>query len=204
MSPGHRKGARLSADARRESIVAAATRVFARTGYGSSTTAVIAAEAEVNEALLFRHLGSKTGIYLACIDAMWARVQAAAQEHFGREPAGEHWKVPGRVFLQLLDRDPHDAQLWVRALVESSAVVEIDVHLEAFMHEVHAWVEEAFARSADAGALRPGAAPPVHAWVALAIALLGSSLATRGIIDRAQLQQVVELHRDWVTGSASA
>ncbi len=60
---------RLSADARREQIIQAARRVFVRSGLAGARTRDLAAEAGVNEALLYRHFGSKEELYEAAVAA---------------------------------------------------------------------------------------------------------------------------------------
>ena len=54
---------RLDGEARRKSIVAAAMPVFARNGFGATTTKDIAAAAGVSEALLFKHFPTKSALY---------------------------------------------------------------------------------------------------------------------------------------------
>ena len=79
---------RLSAPDRRANILQAARRVFERTGdLGSATTKMIAQEAGINEAVLYRHFDSKEEIFYASvveplhlpIDAFIKRDQPPAQ-----------------------------------------------------------------------------------------------------------------------------
>lgn len=58
---------RLSADERREQIVRAARAVFVKQGLGGSRTRDIAAEAGINEALLYRHFSSKEELFEAAV-----------------------------------------------------------------------------------------------------------------------------------------
>lgn len=62
-----RRRVRLPADERRESIIAAAKRVFVRTGLDGARIRDIAAEAEVNVATLFYYFSSKEQIFQASI-----------------------------------------------------------------------------------------------------------------------------------------
>jgi TetR/AcrR family transcriptional regulator len=54
---------RLRAQVRRQQIVSAATRLFARKGFDGTTTRQIASAAGVNEAIIFRHFPSKEQLY---------------------------------------------------------------------------------------------------------------------------------------------
>ena len=59
---------RLSADARREEILAAARRLFAENGYAATTTRQLADAAGASDALLYRHFGSKREVLDGVID----------------------------------------------------------------------------------------------------------------------------------------
>ncbi len=59
---------RLSALDRRRQIMRAASGLFARRGYGGTTTREIAERAGINEALLFRHFPTKEKLYWTIIE----------------------------------------------------------------------------------------------------------------------------------------
>jgi len=58
---------RLSADERRDAIVAAATEVFAEKGFHGTTTRELAKAARVSEALLYKHFPSKESLFSAML-----------------------------------------------------------------------------------------------------------------------------------------
>jgi TetR/AcrR family transcriptional regulator len=60
-------GGRLHCDDRRSQLLGAALRVFARKGFQGTRTREIAAEAGINEALLFRHFPTKEDLYAAIL-----------------------------------------------------------------------------------------------------------------------------------------
>lgn len=193
---------RLSALERQASIVEAATRVFARGGYSGATTSDIAREAVVNEALLFRHFGSKQGLFLACVDAAWQRVLESCEEGFAELPEERHWRVPGRSFLHLMRSEPDPVRLWIRGLVETTGVAAIDGHLDARITEVHEFVAAAVERSIAAGGTLPGRDARSEAWTIISLGLLGSSLGMRGVVPEAEFERAISAHREWLTGSA--
>lgn len=59
---------RLSAEKRKQSLIEATIRVVARLNYDRATTALIAKEAEVNEAMIYHHFSSKIELQLATLD----------------------------------------------------------------------------------------------------------------------------------------
>lgn len=191
---------RLPAAERRAGILRAATRCFADRGYSGTTTASVAAQAGVNEALVFRHFGSKQDLFLACVDAAWERLQARCEELYASEPDARHWRMPGRAFLEIVRAEPDVARMWMRGLVETTGVAEIDGHLARLMREVHGYVTRAVHHSAEAGGMLDGRDPAVEAWTIIALGLLGASLGTRGLVDHDAFEAVLASHREWVTG----
>lgn len=191
---------RLPAAERRAQIIDAATRCFADRGFGGATTASVAQEAAVNEALLFRHFGSKQGLYLACVDAAWARLTARVEALCGNEPVERQWRMPGRAFIELVQKQPHVAQLWVRGLVETTGIEQVDDHLATLMDDVHRYVTDMVRVSDDAGGVLDGRDPSTEAWTIIAIGLLGASLGTRGLVKKGAFDKVLAAHREWMTG----
>ena len=59
---------RVSSEDRRRQIVQVATELFARQGYNGTTTRQIAAEAQVNEAIIFRLFESKEELYWSILE----------------------------------------------------------------------------------------------------------------------------------------
>jgi AcrR family transcriptional regulator len=64
------KRKRGSAPERRDQILAVARQLFARQGFRGTTTRQIADQAQVNEAILFRHFRSKEALYWAVLDEL--------------------------------------------------------------------------------------------------------------------------------------
>lgn len=62
------KKKRMKADERRQQIIRAAMDVFARNGFGGSTTREIAKNAGISEAMIYSHFRNKQDLYTAIID----------------------------------------------------------------------------------------------------------------------------------------
>ena len=58
----------MKADERRQDIIRAAMEVFARNGFGGSTTREIAENAGISEAMIYSHFRNKQDLYTAIID----------------------------------------------------------------------------------------------------------------------------------------
>ena len=65
---------RLPRAERREQILDAATRAFARRGFAATSLDDIAAEAGVSHVILYRHFASKSELYRAVLERACARL----------------------------------------------------------------------------------------------------------------------------------
>ncbi len=67
---------RLRRTARREQLLAAATRAFARSGFAATSLDDVAAEARISRVILYRHFESKADLYRAVLERARARLVA--------------------------------------------------------------------------------------------------------------------------------
>jgi len=74
------KTPRMSADERREAILTAATRAFARGGYHGTSTDAVAKEAEVSQPYVVRMFGTKLDLFLQVFERSAHRINAAFEE----------------------------------------------------------------------------------------------------------------------------
>src|SRR5258707_10936527 len=79
---------RMTGDLRRQLILAAAKRCFARHGFAGTTTKSVAAAASISEGLLFKHFPSKSALY-AEILAEECEADPAMHELLELEPSTE-------------------------------------------------------------------------------------------------------------------
>lgn len=89
---------RLSADERREQIINAARQVFEQSGFDGARTRDLAAAAGVNEALLYRHFGSKEELFEAAVAAPLEEAVGKLVEMSGAPP--ETFDVSGAVMYE--------------------------------------------------------------------------------------------------------
>src|SRR5215216_1363540 len=71
------EGQRLGRAARREQILLAAARAFARAGFTATSLEDVAGEAGVTRAILYRHFDSKADLYRAVLDRAQRRLALA-------------------------------------------------------------------------------------------------------------------------------
>jgi AcrR family transcriptional regulator len=98
-------GSESSVDETRQRILQAAAQVFAEQGYARATTRALAAAAGVNEVTLFRHFGSKQGLFSAIIEAHAApALNTAMAAQFTGEYRQDLLVMGGYVLQVMLER----------------------------------------------------------------------------------------------------
>jgi AcrR family transcriptional regulator len=92
---------------RREQILAAATRAFARTGFADTSLDDVAGEAGITRVILYRHFDSKADMYRAVLDRACTRLANTV----GTDDFGEH-AIPA--LLRAASDDPDAFRLLFR------------------------------------------------------------------------------------------
>ena len=77
---------RMTSDLRRQLILSAAKRCFARNGFAGTTTRSVAAAAAISEGLLFKHFPSKAALYAAIL-AEECEADPALAHLLGQQPS---------------------------------------------------------------------------------------------------------------------
>jgi len=79
---------RMTSDLRRQLILSAAKRCFARNGFAGTTTKSVAAAAAISEGLLFKHFPTKSALYAEILSEE-CEADPALHRLLGREPSTE-------------------------------------------------------------------------------------------------------------------
>jgi AcrR family transcriptional regulator len=118
-------GTRQTAEVRREAVLEAATKEFARKGLHGASTDAIARRAGISQPYLFRLFGSKKELFLAVNDMCFARTldvfRGAARGKSGEEAL----HAIGRAYRALIDED--DTLLQGQLQSYAAAVDDADV-----------------------------------------------------------------------------
>jgi len=101
---------RMSADDRRELVLAAATRAFARSGYAGTSTDAVAKEAGVSQPYVVRIFGTKLALFLEVLERACARIREVFEAVLAEAPFDpdndDDWSRLGLAYAELLrDRD---------------------------------------------------------------------------------------------------
>src|SRR3954447_26002496 len=97
---------RMSADDRRELVLAAATRAFSRGGYAGTSTDAVAKEAGVSQPYVVRIFGTKLALFLEVLERSCDRIRAAFEAVLADGPfdpdSDDDWSRLGLAYTELL------------------------------------------------------------------------------------------------------
>ena len=116
---------RLTAEERRDDVVAAASVEFAATGYAGTSTEAIARRSGVSQPYLFQLFGTKKELFLASVRDCFERTSRTFQESGkaasarGLEPARVLEEM-GHAYIRLLMADPKILRLQLQAYAACS------------------------------------------------------------------------------------
>ena len=107
---------RMSAEERREAVLAVAVGEFARDGLHGTSTETIAAGAGISHPYLFRLFGTKKELFLACMHVCHARLHETFTRAAEAAGDGDRLEAMGRAYVDLLaDREMLQLQLQMYA-----------------------------------------------------------------------------------------
>lgn len=95
-------------DGKREEILQAAIKLFAKKGFNGTTTRDLAAEAQVNEAIIFRHFKTKQELYRAILEDRLTRSQDFPCTELEAHEAGDEREFLEMVGQRFLEKHEHD------------------------------------------------------------------------------------------------
>jgi AcrR family transcriptional regulator len=101
---------RMSGDERRQQILEAAIRVFAKGGFAGTTTDQVAREAGVSQPYVIRSFGTKLELFVQVMDYAMTRIREAFEAEIAAAPFDpendDDWLRLGMVYTELMvDRD---------------------------------------------------------------------------------------------------
>jgi AcrR family transcriptional regulator len=152
----------MPGDDKRQQILQAAVRVFARQGYEASPVGDVAREAGVAYGLVYHYFDSKDAVLEAVFREQWGRLLAAVAlaEETG-ETAPEQLALVVRIVLRTWRDDPDLVRLLVREITRSSHIDdELDEIGQAF-----ASLERIVRRGQDEGTFRREVDARLAAWM---------------------------------------
>jgi AcrR family transcriptional regulator len=116
---------------RRQEILMAAMELFAKKGFRGTTTRDLASEADVNEAIIFRHFNNKEELYTAILEHKAGEAQDSRfdeLERLSKEAGDEEFFMNlGRAFMERHEKDTTFVRLLLFSALEGHQLSEMFV-----------------------------------------------------------------------------
>jgi len=140
---------------RRQEILAAAMELFAKKGFQGTTTRDLASQAEVNEAIIFRHFNNKQELYSAILEHKAGDKSDARLEEFERlaqEGDDERFfQAVGTAFLEKHEKDTTFMRLLLFSALEGHELSEMFVASMTARNPISNYIRKRI----EEGAFRP-------------------------------------------------
>jgi AcrR family transcriptional regulator len=134
----------------------AARELFSRQGFDGTTTREIAAAAEVNEAIIFRHFASKEELYWAVVSDQIDKRGRGDRLQRSLRPAASARDALAEVAETLLQRDPEDVALTRLLLFSALRNSELaEKFFRNYLAELLRLLSEYIREGVERGRLRP-------------------------------------------------
>ncbi|MBC7460963.1 MAG: TetR/AcrR family transcriptional regulator [Thermoleophilia bacterium] len=155
---------RMTGSQRRQVILAAARREFARAGYHGASTARIAQAAGCSEPMLYKHFSGKQALFAETLDDVYLVIEARFDALFAQEGdifTNLHGQLPA-IMADAAYAEMMQLRKLAIALVTEPAVHDALVDIE---HRHMKRVSDAVVKAIAAGTARPDIEPDYVAWM---------------------------------------
>ena len=173
-----KKRKRLSAVERKQSIIEATIRVVARLNFDRATTAEIAKEAAINEALIYNHFSSKGGLLLSMLDYIH-QSDEETYEKILNEPASKRkisaWQTVTKHYMENSDKEALMRICTLKAMV----AIDPDIRKKArnILEESHRFFHRHLEADQDRGLYIKGFDIDIISWIPIAWDMLFTSIS---------------------------
>ena len=116
------KRTRMRGEERRAAILSSAKHVFARSNYAEASTGELARASEVTEPMLYKHFGSKKGLFLAVLDEFSVQFLEGFQERITHRAEKDILDALAHViddYRAAVKIDPEIQRILFQAVIES-------------------------------------------------------------------------------------
>jgi AcrR family transcriptional regulator len=189
-----------------ETIIAAATDLFAERGYTGASMGDIAAAAGTTKPALHYHFDSKETLWKACVDAVWGEVNAFYEEHWPRHmaPSRKRMELALAAFVEATLKWPAYVRIpFIEGMSpswRSEWLVDkyFGPHVESAMQGIR--------EMQDAGLIAPGDPWKIQGMITSAISVFVSQSAAWSrvvgyqVADRERMEEVARMTLDMLFG----
>ena len=202
MSDGQQptKRTRMSGEERRTLILHCAKRVFARSTYAEASTGELARESEVTEPMLYKHFGSKKGLFLAVLREFGSQFLELYQKRLAEREEKDLLDALEHVVLdyrETINVDPETQRVLFQSVLESSDP-EIGQCLRKNNLAVYQMIHDLVERAQAAGYIDDALHLDAVAWGYMSMILANQYALMLNLSQPTPLQE--ETSQVWVRG----
>jgi AcrR family transcriptional regulator len=195
------KRTRMRGEERRALILHRAKRIFARSTYAEASTGELARESEVTEPMLYKHFGSKKGLFLSVLSEFGAQFFDALRERISRRAEKDILDALEHVvddYRATIKADPEIQRILFQAVTETGDP-EIARCVSGHNRRIYEFIRQLVERAREEGYLDPTISPDAAAWGYMSMILaLQYGLMLNLSAEIARVQE--ETSRIWLRG----
>ncbi len=188
---------RMTADQRRESIIKATIKVIARLNYDRATTALIAKEAGVNEALIYNHFKSKQELQLAALDYLIEYKLKTYQSNPAFQKKNKGQSIVSSLNAQYLEdiRSP-EVDLFA-CFMKAFFAIDSKIREKAWecILIFNEFNRQNMEKDMERGILNDNFDPEILVWGMLGATMVSSTLAINDKLDDNRFNSINKLHK---------
>ncbi|HEX2619924.1 MAG TPA: TetR/AcrR family transcriptional regulator [Phototrophicaceae bacterium] len=197
--PGKRT--RLSGEERRALMLRRAKHVFARSSYAEASTGELARESDVTEPMLYKHFGSKKGLFLAVLNESGIDILNRLQNQLSARAEKDIVDALNHIVADYRDvtrADPDSLRLLFQAVAASSDP-DIRHCISEHNRRVYAVIYQLVERTRKEDYLDPSVSTEAVAWGYMST-ILTMQYASMLDLSNEIMQVQPELSRIWLRG----
>lgn len=182
----------MTSDDRRQSLIDATIAVVARLNYDRATTALIAKEAGVNEALIYSHYKSKKDLEMDTLDYLVDSRLALYRTNPVFLPENRHQSIMRSLNDQYLKMIQSPEIKVFSCILKSVVAIEPDIRQKgvACSKAFQEFIRDSLVEDRERGFFDPRFDPDVIAWEILSKIMLVATLVVAGSLDQFGMEGV--------------
>ena len=200
-SPPPEKRVRLRGEERRALILQSAKRVFARSTYVEASVGELARESEITEPMLYKHFGSKKGLFLAVLGEGSTQFLATLRERLWHRAEEDILDALAHIvdeYCAVITADPETQRIHFQAVTQAGDP-EIARCVSKHNRALYGLIRQLFERAQERGFLDPATTLDAATWGYMSMILaIQYGLMLHLSAEIAQVQ--AEMSRIWLHG----
>ncbi len=191
------KRTRMRGEERREDILHHAKAVFAQYGYADASTGELARASDVTEPMLYKHFGSKKGLFLAVLNEFSKQFLKTLQERISRRAEKGILDALEHIiddYCVAIKADAETQRILFQAVTESGDP-DIARCVSGHNRTVYGFIRQVVERACEEGYLDPAINPDAATWGYMSMILsiqygLMLNLSHEVILVRTEMSQI--------------